>query len=149
MNANDFEMEYLSPLITPIFEQIARCIESPNYTVGERALTMWNSDFIRWLCSEKRDVIFPIVAPALLRNVHSHWSENVRSLSDDVMDVSRDIDMHLWREGEKKWSSHVEQKELKAKYARRKKRYEKIKEGITAKQINTESRTAGSSKKKI
>jgi len=149
MNANDFEMDELSALVAPTFQRISKCIESLNYTVGERALTMWNSDFIRWLCSEKRDVIFPIIAPALLRNVHSHWSENVRSLSDDVMDVFRDIDMHLWREGEKKWSSHVEQKELKAKYARRKKRYEKMKEGITAKQINTESRTAGSSKKKI
>jgi len=97
MNANDFEMDKLDPLIPPIFEQISRCIESPNYTVGERALTMWNSDFIRWLCAELRDLIFPIVAPSLLRNVENHWSENVRSLSDDVQDVFKDIDPVLWQ----------------------------------------------------
>lgn len=106
MNANDFEMEYLSPLITPIFVQIARCIESPNYTVGERALTLWNSDFIRWLCAELRDVIFPIIAPSLLRNIESHWSENVRSLSDDVRDVFKDIDPLLWQERETTYKEH-------------------------------------------
>merc|ERR1719461_1241517 len=100
MNANDFEMDNLYPLIAPVFTQIARCIESPNYTVGERALTMWNSDFIRWLCAELRDVIFPIIAPSLLRNIESHWSENVRSLSDDVRDVFKDIDPLLWQERE-------------------------------------------------
>jgi len=100
MNANDFEMDNLYPLITPIFGQISRCIESPNYTVGERALTMWNSDFIRWLCAELRDLIFPIVAPSLLRNVENHWSENVRSLSDDVRDVFKDIDPVLWQTAE-------------------------------------------------
>jgi len=100
MNANDFEMDNLYPLIAPIFGQIARCIESPNYTVGERALTMWNSDFIRWLCAELRDRIFPIVAPSLLRNVGYHWSENVRSLSDDVQDVFKDIDPVLWQTAE-------------------------------------------------
>jgi len=100
MNANDFEMDNLYPLIAPIFGQIARCIESPNYTVGERALTMWNSDFIRWLCAELRDRIFPIVAPSLLRNVGFHWSENVRSLSDDVQDVFKDIDPVLWQTAE-------------------------------------------------
>jgi serine/threonine-protein phosphatase 2A regulatory subunit B' len=100
MNANDFEMDNLYPLIAPIFGQISRCIESPNYTVGERALTMWNSDFIRWLCAELRDRIFPIVAPSLLRNVRYHWSENVRSLSDDVQDVFKDIDPVLWQTAE-------------------------------------------------
>jgi len=100
MNANDFEMDNLYPLIAPIFGQIARCIESPNYTVGERALTMWNSDFIRWLCAELRDRIFPIIAPSLLRNNQNHWSENVRSLSDDVQDVFKDIDPVLWQTAE-------------------------------------------------
>jgi len=100
MNANDFEMDNLYPLIAPIFGQISRCIESPNYTVGERALTMWNSDFIRWLCAELRDRIFPIVAPSLLRNTQYHWSENVRSLSEDVQDVFKGIDPVLWQTAE-------------------------------------------------
>jgi len=118
MNANDFEMEYLSPLITPIFVQIARCIESLNYTVGERALTLWNSDFIRWLCAELRDVIFPILAPSLLRNIEGHWSENVRSLSDDVRDVFKDIDPLLWQERETAYKD--QQKKVQETAERRK-----------------------------
>merc|ERR1719273_450040 len=100
MNGRDFEMKYLGPLLPVTFVQISKCIESMNYTVGERGLTMWNSDFIRWLCAELRDVIFPILAPSLLRNIESHWSENVRSLSDDVRDVFKDIDPLLWQERE-------------------------------------------------
>jgi len=127
MNATDFEMETLQPLIIPIFTRIAKCIESLNYTVGERALTMWNSDFIRWLCSELREIIFPIIAPALLRNVKNHWSENVQSLSEDVIDVFKDQDALLWEQTEKKWRESDETKVLKAKRARRKKKYDILK----------------------
>merc|ERR1719471_1710889 len=102
MNARDFDMKYLGPLLPVTFVQISKCIESPNYQVGERGLTMWNSDFIRWLCAELRESIFPIIAPALLRNISNHWSENIRSLSEDVMDVFKDIDPHLWQDIESK-----------------------------------------------
>lgn len=128
MNANDFEMDHLYPLITPIFFQISRCIESANYTVGERALTMWNSDFIRWLCAELRDVIFPIVAPSLLRNVENHWSENVRSLSDDVRDVFKDIDPVLWQEKENFFKQQqVQQQDVEdTKSEKRKRKYANV-----------------------
>eukprot|EP00497_Spongosphaera_streptacantha_P001194 TRINITY_DN1816_c0_g1_i1.p1 TRINITY_DN1816_c0_g1~~TRINITY_DN1816_c0_g1_i1.p1 ORF type:complete len:265 (+),score=12.12 TRINITY_DN1816_c0_g1_i1:213-1007(+) len=142
MNANEFEMDTLQPLITPIFNRIAKCIESLNYTVGERALTMWNSDFIRWLCAELRDIIFPIISTSLLRNVTKHWSENVRSLSDDVMDVFKDIDPLLWSELETNWNGATdEQKVLEAKRARRKKRYAAL-EKMAGRQMQ-EERTSG------
>lgn len=126
MNANEFEMELFHPLISPVFSRVAKCIESLNYTVGERALTMWNSDFIRWLCSELRDVIFPIIAPALLRNTTSHWSENVRSLSEDVIDVLKDQDAPLWESMEFNWRRENEQKKLESKLLNRQRRYKII-----------------------
>merc|ERR1712130_879673 len=142
MNANDFEMEYLSPLITPVFTQIARCIESPNYTVGERALTMWNSDFIRWLCAELRDIIFVIIAPSLLRNVANHWSENVRSLSDDVRDVFKDIDPLLWQDREFAYNKAADA-DGKEKQARRLRSYETLKQRAeeARKKLNLDSPT--------
>jgi len=109
MNAGDFEMKYLAPLIPLTFIQISKCIESMNYTVGERGLTMWNSDFIRWLCAEQREIIFPILAPALLRNVESHWSANVRTLSKEVRDVVAEMDPLLWQKSE---DNYKEQREL-------------------------------------
>lgn len=126
MNANDFEIEQLYPLIDPVFVQISRCIESANYTVGERALTMWNSDFIRWLCAELRDRIFPIVAPSLLRNVENHWSENVRSLSDDVRDVFKDIDPVLWQAKENSFKQQQLEVAGDTKSEKRKRKYAHI-----------------------
>jgi len=126
MNANDFEMDHLYPLIDPVFAQISRCIESANYTVGERALTMWNSDFIRWLCAELRDRIFPIVAPSLLRNVEFHWSENVRSLSDDVRDVFKDIDPVLWQTTESSFQQQQQEAVGVTKSENRKRKYANI-----------------------
>jgi len=119
MNARDFEMQYLGPLIPVTFIQIAKCIESMNYTVGERGLTMWNSDFIRWLCAEQRDIIFPILAPSLLRNVESHWSANVRTLSKEVRDVVVEMDPPLWKKHE---DTYKEQRQVSdTKIERRKK----------------------------
>jgi len=126
MNANDFEMDHLYPLIEPVFFQTSRCIESANYTVGERALTMWNSDFIRWLCAELRDRIFPIVAPSLLRNVELHWSENVRSLSDDVRDVFKDIDPVLWQSKENVFNEQKLKTIEEPKSEKRKRKYANV-----------------------
>jgi len=122
MNARDFEMQYLGPLIPVTFIQIAKCIESMNYTVGERGLTMWNSDFIRWLCAEQRDIIFPILAPSLLRNVESHWSANVRTLSKEVRDVVVEMDPPLWTKHE---NTYIEQRQVSdTKIERRKKEHD-------------------------
>jgi len=119
MNARDFEMKYLQPLIPATFVQITKCIESLNYTVSERGLTMWNSDFIRWLCAEQRVIIFPILAPSLIRNVESHWSGNVQTLSKDVQDVVCEMDPPLWKKNE---DAYQEEKQVNdAKIEKRRK----------------------------
>lgn len=58
----------------PLFQQIARCINSQHFQVAERALMYWNNEYIVNLMSDNLPVILPIVFPALYTNSRSHWN---------------------------------------------------------------------------
>jgi serine/threonine-protein phosphatase 2A regulatory subunit B' len=58
----------------PLFQQLARCINSQHFQVAERALYYWNNEYIVNLMSDNMSVILPIVFPALYQNSKSHWN---------------------------------------------------------------------------
>ena len=58
----------------PLFQQLARCINSQHFQVAERALMYWNNEYIVNLMSDNLSVILPIVFPALYTNSSSHWN---------------------------------------------------------------------------
>jgi serine/threonine-protein phosphatase 2A regulatory subunit B' len=58
----------------PLFQQLARCINSQHFQVAERALLYWNNEYVVNLMSDNLAVILPIVFPALYTNSKSHWN---------------------------------------------------------------------------
>ena len=58
----------------PLFQQLARCINSQHFQVAERALYYWNNEYIVNLMSDNMTIILPIVFPALYQNSKSHWN---------------------------------------------------------------------------
>ena len=61
----------------PLFQQLARCINSQHFQVAERALLYWNNEYIVNLMSENMGTILPIVFPALYTNSRQHWNRYV------------------------------------------------------------------------
>jgi serine/threonine-protein phosphatase 2A regulatory subunit B' len=61
----------------PLFQQLARCINSQHFQVAERALLYWNNEYVVNLMSDNLAVILPIVFPALYTNSKSHWNRRV------------------------------------------------------------------------
>jgi serine/threonine-protein phosphatase 2A regulatory subunit B' len=83
----------------PLFRLIARCINSPHFQVkrilvslkwsdkhtidashsvqvAERALFLWNNEYIVSLIAKSRDVILPVLYPALEANTTKHWNRS-------------------------------------------------------------------------
>lgn len=67
----------------PLFQQLARCINSQHFQVAERALLYWNNEYVVNLMSDNLAVILPIVFPALYTNSKSHWNRYVVPASFD------------------------------------------------------------------
>lgn len=58
----------------PLFQQLARCINSQHFQVAERALLYWNNEYVVNLMSDNLAILLPIVFPALYTNSKSHWN---------------------------------------------------------------------------
>ena len=67
--------------MVPMFRQIARCLNSSHFQVAERALFLWNNDYIVSLVAQNRHTILPMVFGALQRNARSHWNAAVHGTS--------------------------------------------------------------------
>lgn len=63
----------------PLFQQLARCVNSQHFQVAERALYYWNNEYIVNLMGDNLSVILPIVFPALYKNSKTHWNRYVVS----------------------------------------------------------------------
>ncbi|KAL6135209.1 hypothetical protein ACLB2K_067437 [Fragaria x ananassa] len=84
--------------MVPLFRQIGHCLSSSHFQVAERALFLWNNDHIRTLITQNRQVILPIIFPAMEENARSHWNQAVRSLTLNVRKIFSDIDQELFDE---------------------------------------------------
>ncbi|KAJ6725751.1 SERINE/THREONINE PROTEIN PHOSPHATASE 2A PP2A REGULATORY SUBUNIT B [Salix purpurea] len=84
--------------MVPLFQQLARCLNSSHFQVAERTLFLWNNDPIENLIRQNRKVILPIILPALEKNVGNHWNQAVRSLTLNVRKIFEDLDHELFNE---------------------------------------------------
>ncbi|OIV96508.1 hypothetical protein TanjilG_07900 [Lupinus angustifolius] len=64
--------------------------------VAERALFLWNNDHIVNLIAHNRQVILPIIFPALDRNSQSHWNQAVLNLTHNVRKMFMEMDEKLY-----------------------------------------------------
>ncbi|KAG6650739.1 hypothetical protein CIPAW_06G063300 [Carya illinoinensis] len=73
--------------MVPLFRQIARCLSSSHFQVAERALYLWNNDHIENLIRQNRNVILPIIFPALEKNGCNHWNQQFQKDEAKVEEI--------------------------------------------------------------
>lgn len=59
---------------------------------------LWNNDHIENLIKQNRNVILPIIFPALERNSRNHWNLAVQNLTLNVRKIFSDTDPELFEE---------------------------------------------------
>ncbi|KAF9520576.1 hypothetical protein BS47DRAFT_644077 [Hydnum rufescens UP504] len=80
----------------PLFQQIARCVNSQHFQVAERALYYWNNEYIVNLMGENLAVILPIVFPALYKNSKTHWNRTIHGMVYNALKLFMDINNQLF-----------------------------------------------------
>ncbi|TCD63366.1 Serine/threonine-protein phosphatase 2A 56 kDa regulatory subunit delta isoform [Steccherinum ochraceum] len=80
----------------PLFQQLARCINSQHFQVAERALLYWNNEYIVNLMSDNLSVILPIVFPALYTNSKSHWNRTIHAMVYNALKLFMEINPDLF-----------------------------------------------------
>lgn len=74
------EPEDFAKIQVPLFQQLARCIESQHFQVAERALYFWNNEYVLNLMGDNIQVILPIVFNSLYENSKNHWNPTIHAL---------------------------------------------------------------------
>ncbi|KAJ7152598.1 putative B-type regulatory subunit of protein phosphatase 2A [Mycena crocata] len=80
----------------PLFQQLARCINSQHFQVAERALLYWNNEYVISLMSDNVAVILPIVFPSLYTNSKSHWNQTIHGMAYNALKLFMEIDPDLF-----------------------------------------------------
>lgn len=63
--------------------------------MAERAHLLWNNEHILNLVTHNRQVIIPLVFPALERNTQNHWNQAVLNLTQNVRKILCEMDEEL------------------------------------------------------
>ncbi|KAG8375514.1 hypothetical protein BUALT_Bualt10G0107700 [Buddleja alternifolia] len=85
-------MAEFQKVMVPLFWRLRRCINSYHFQVAERALFLWNNDQVINLIAHNRQVILPIIFPALEFNAQNHWNLAVLNLTLNVRKMLSEID---------------------------------------------------------
>ncbi|KAF9264816.1 protein phosphatase 2A regulatory B subunit [Marasmius fiardii PR-910] len=82
----------------PLFQQMAKCINSQHFQVAERALLYWNNEYVVNLMSDNLSMILPIVFPALYTNSRSHWNRTIHGMVCNALKLFMEINPDLFDE---------------------------------------------------
>jgi serine/threonine-protein phosphatase 2A regulatory subunit B' len=107
--------EQFSRIAPALFERIALCISSPHFQVAERALFLWNNEYIVQLIAQTRSLTLPIVIGALTEN-KKHWNNTVNGLNSNVSKLFKEMDGQLYGDEEQ---NYLQKQELHASEKRR------------------------------
>ena len=80
----------------PLFKRVIACITSPHFQVAERALFLWNNEYIMKLIVNHRGELFPKLVPALYANSKNHWNQTVHGLTYNVLKLMMEADPALF-----------------------------------------------------
>ncbi|WFD31417.1 serine/threonine-protein phosphatase 2A 56 kDa regulatory subunit delta isoform [Malassezia sp. CBS 17886] len=75
----------------PLFQQVARCIQSQHFQVAERALYLWNNEYVVNLMGDNIHVILPIVFDSLYNNSKAHWNPTIHTLVYNALKLFMEI----------------------------------------------------------
>eukprot|EP00271_Cylindrocystis_brebissonii_P011429 TRINITY_DN28_c0_g1_i1.p1 TRINITY_DN28_c0_g1~~TRINITY_DN28_c0_g1_i1.p1 ORF type:complete len:541 (-),score=109.27 TRINITY_DN28_c0_g1_i1:1284-2906(-) len=90
-------------VMVPLCRQIARCLNSSHFQVAERALFLWNNDYIVSLVAQNRNTILPLIFSALERNARSHWNQAVHGLTINVRKMFLEMDQPLYEDCQRRF----------------------------------------------
>ena len=83
-------------ILKPLFHRIALCVGSPHFQVAERALFLWNNEYIVQLIAQNRQSVLPLVFEALYTNSRAHWNSTVHGLTCNVVKLFMEMDAALF-----------------------------------------------------
>jgi len=78
--------------MVPLFDRIGLCVASPHFQVAERALFLWNNEYIVSLIAQSRSDVLPLVFAPLFENSRSHWNSTVHGLTCNVVKLFMEMD---------------------------------------------------------
>ena len=104
-------------VLKPLFKHIAKCIGSPHFQVAERALFLWNNEYIVSLIAQSRDKVLPLVFEALYTNSRAHWNSTVHGLTCNVVKLFMEMDSTLFDQCSNEYREKQERMESEAKKA--------------------------------
>jgi serine/threonine-protein phosphatase 2A regulatory subunit B' len=81
-----------------LFKRIIACVTSPHFQVAERALFLWNNEYIMKLIVNHRTELFPKLVPALYANSKTHWNQTVHGLTYNVLKLMMEADPVMFDE---------------------------------------------------
>lgn len=90
-------------IMVPLFKQISLCINSTHFQVAERALFLWNNDYIVNLMAQHRHVLLPVCFGALEKNAVGHWNAVVGGLTINVRKMLQEMDPELFAQCHERW----------------------------------------------
>lgn len=90
-------------IMVPLFKQISLCINSTHFQVAERALFLWNNDYIVNLMAQHRHVLLPVCFGALEKNAVGHWNAVVGGLTINVCKMLQEMDPELFAQCHERW----------------------------------------------
>jgi len=88
--------EEFAAVAAPLFSRVARCLTSPHFQVAERALFLWNNEYVVTLVAGAREAVLPRVFGALTSNAAGHWNGAVAGLSANVRRLFQEMDPVLF-----------------------------------------------------
>ncbi|KAI0508139.1 hypothetical protein KFK09_014273 [Dendrobium nobile] len=114
----------LQKCMVPLFRRIAYCLNSSHFQVAERALLLWNNDHIIGMVAQNRQVIVPLIIPALERNASSHWNQAVLNLTLNAKKMFSEMDEELVLACQRKLEE--EERKLPATEERKRMKWEQL-----------------------
>lgn len=95
-------------VMIPLFKQISLCINSTHFQVAERALFLWNNDYIVNLMAQHRHALLPVCFGALEKNASDHWNHVVGGLTINVRKMLQEMDPELFAQCREQWLAEKE-----------------------------------------
>lgn len=106
MEPSEFEK-----IMDPLFRKLASCVSSPHFQVAERALYMWNNEYVMSLVGDNAATLLPIMFPALYKNSKSHWNKTIHGLIYNALKVFMEMNQTLFDECTKQYKEEREKED--------------------------------------
>jgi serine/threonine-protein phosphatase 2A regulatory subunit B' len=85
-------------IMIPVFQKIAQCISSSHFQVAERALYLWQNEFILNLMHEHIKDVMPILFKPLYTYSQQHWNRQIHTLVYTAIKQLMEMDPELFDE---------------------------------------------------